>query len=139
MKPRCLKIETRKRARSPNAKPKSALPLSCSSRWQRSGVMLFISETVSSASSVFVSSFRIRPWSRKTGGWPTDDVDIAGALLDRCLQQFVNQNRRHINRPLRIEVILKSADSAAVGYRRRRWPTKALSFGRAKKRIFPAI
>ena len=41
---------------SPKAKPKSVPPFSCSSRWQRSGVMLFINATVSSGSSVLVSS-----------------------------------------------------------------------------------
>ena len=48
-----------------------APPFSCSSRWHRSGAMLFISATVSSGSSTFVSSFRIRPCRRNTGGWPT--------------------------------------------------------------------
>ena len=36
-----------------------------------SGVMLFINPTLSSASSVFVSNFRIRPCKRNTGGCPT--------------------------------------------------------------------
>ena len=44
---------------SPNAKPKSVPPTSCSSCWHRSGVMLFISDTVSAGSSTFVASGRM--------------------------------------------------------------------------------
>ena len=46
---------------SPNSKAKSVPPFSCSSCWQRSGVMLFISAVVSSGSSTLVSSRRMRP------------------------------------------------------------------------------
>ncbi len=57
--PRCLKTATRNRAMSPNAKPKSVPPTSCSSCWHRSGVMLFISDTVSAGSSTLVASGRM--------------------------------------------------------------------------------
>ena len=70
-KPFCLKIETRKRARSPKAKPKSAPPFSCSSFCDRSGAMLFIRATVSSGSRTLVSSRFMWPSSRSTGGCPT--------------------------------------------------------------------
>ena len=54
MLPRCLKIDTRNRAMSPKAKPKSDPPTACNSCWQRSGVMLFISDMVSAGSSTLV-------------------------------------------------------------------------------------
>src|SRR6202790_1464260 len=50
---------------------KSAPPTSCNSCWARWGVMLFIKDVVSSGSSDLVSSLRMRPWCRITGGCPT--------------------------------------------------------------------
>ena len=50
---------------------KSDPPFCCSSCWQRSGVMDFISPVVSSLSRILASSLRMRPWWRTTGGWPT--------------------------------------------------------------------
>ena len=95
MLPRCLKTDTRKRAAVPKAKPKSLPPASCNSVWQRSGVMLFISATVSSAVSTLVSSCRSRPCSRSTGRLADGDVQIAGPLVDDRLQQFVDQHGSH--------------------------------------------
>ena len=69
--PRSLKMETRNRPMSPKAKPKSEPPTSCNSCWQRSGVMLFIKDIVSSGSKTFVSSLTKCPSTRITGGWPT--------------------------------------------------------------------
>jgi len=69
--PRSLKIDTRKRAISPKAKPKSAPPTSWSSRWHRSGEILFISAVVSSGSRTLVSSRIKWPSTRMTGGCPT--------------------------------------------------------------------
>ena len=57
--PRCLNTATRNRAMSPKAKPKSVPPTSCSSCWQRSGVMLFISAMVSADSRTLVASGRM--------------------------------------------------------------------------------
>ena len=83
--PRCLKIDTRNRAMSPKAKPKSDLPTSCNSCWHRSGVMLFISATVSSGSRTLVSSRRSRPCRRNTGGWPTVMcMSLAPCLTQAC-------------------------------------------------------
>ncbi len=76
----CLKIETRKRAMSPKAKPKSEPPTSCSSCWQRSGVMLFISATVSSGSSTLVSSRTRWPSMPDHRRLADGDVQVAGAL-----------------------------------------------------------
>ena len=59
MLPRCLKMATRNRAISPKAKPKSVPPTSWSSCWHRSGVMLFISATVSDGSSTLVAMGRM--------------------------------------------------------------------------------
>ena len=67
MFPLCLKIATRNRAMSPKANPKSVPPTSCNSCWQRSGVMLFISELVSAASSTLVARGRMCPPSRSIG------------------------------------------------------------------------
>ena len=71
---------------------KSAPPFSCSSCWQRSGVMDFISAVVSSLSRTLVSSLRIRPCCRTTGGWPDGDVQVAGLELNDRGQQLVDQN-----------------------------------------------
>ena len=82
MLPRCLKTETRKRASSPKAKPKSQPPTSCNSCWQRSGVMLFIRATVSAGSSTLVfelAHVAVQPQHRRLAD---GDVQIAGALLD---------------------------------------------------------
>src|SRR6266404_3624465 len=69
--PFCLKIETRKRACSPYAKPKSPDPVSSNSCWMRSGVIDFINAIVSSASSTFVCNSRMCPLRRSVGGLPT--------------------------------------------------------------------
>ena len=55
----CLNTATRNRAMSPKAKPKSVPPTSCNSCWQRSGVMLFISATVSEDSRILVANGRM--------------------------------------------------------------------------------
>ena len=68
--PRCLKMATRNRALSPYAKPKSVPPTSCSSCWLRSGVMLFISDVVSSGPRTLVSRRTSRPCRRTQGGCP---------------------------------------------------------------------
>ena len=89
--PRCLKIETRKRHQSPKAKPKSEPPTSANSCWQRSGVMLFINATVSSASSDLGFELphpAVQPQHRRL---PDGNVQIAGALLDDGVQQLVDE------------------------------------------------
>ena len=94
-KPFCLKIETRKRARSPKAKPKSAPPFSCSSFCDRSGAMLFIRATVSSGSRTLVSSRFMWPSQPQHGRLPDGDVQVARLALDDRVQQFVDENRAH--------------------------------------------
>ena len=61
MVPFCLKMAVRNRTPSVNSMAKSAPPFSCNSCWQRSGVIDFIKDVVSSESSTLASSLRNRP------------------------------------------------------------------------------
>ena len=89
--PRCLKTETRNRAMSPKAKPKSAPPTSCNSCWHRSGVMLFISATVSSGSKTFVSSLHQLAVDAQHRRLAHGNVQVARLAVDDRLEQFVDQ------------------------------------------------
>ena len=92
MLPRCLKTETRKRASSPKAKPKSRsahllqLLLAALGRdalHQRRGVVRLQHLGL---------ELRMRPSKTKHRRLADSDVKIAGALLDHGLQQLVDQN-----------------------------------------------
>ena len=80
---------------SPKAKPKSMPPTSWSSCWHRSGVMLFISATVSSGSRTLVSSLTKTPVEAQHRRLPDRDVQVAGLAVDHRLQQLVDENRTH--------------------------------------------
>ena len=92
MLPRCLKTATRKRKPSVNSMAKSAPPFSCSSCWQRSGVMLFIRAVVSSLSSdlgvELAHAAVVADHRRLADG----DVQVAGLELDDRGQQLVDQD-----------------------------------------------
>ena len=95
MLPRCLKIETRNRARSPKAKPKSALPFSC-----KLALATLRGDALHQTDGVVrlehlgfqLSHATVQSKNRRL---PHHNVDVAGTLLHAGLQQFVNQNRCH--------------------------------------------
>ena len=57
--------------------------------------MLFINAIVSSASRTFVFSFCMSPMQAKHRRLTDGKVQVAGALLDGSLQEFVDQNCAH--------------------------------------------
>ncbi len=116
MLPRCLKIETRNRARSPKAKPKSRAPrllqflLAAVGRdalHQRHGVVRLQHLGLELPHAAVQAKHR-----RLADG----DVQIAGALLDHGVQQFVDQNRSHADT---LPHACKSLECVAWAMRRR--------------------
>ena len=130
MLPRCLKTETRKRAASPKAKPKSVLPVSCNSCWQRSGVMLFIRAVrVGRLEHLGLEPLHaaVETQHRRLAD---RDVQIARPLLDAGREQLVDENRAHGSIiPLQLRIYAHAFDDVSTGELPRQRSDNALSAG----------